>query len=66
MTVCFEEVFVLQSLHASKEPHSAENLLLKDGSLKMAYEFQVFHAIDVAQVACRLMVPKWIEDLKFH
>ena len=48
LTVCFEEVFVLQSLHASKEPHSAENHLLKDGSLKMAYEFQVFHAVDVA------------------
>jgi hypothetical protein len=48
LTVCFEEVFVLQSLHASKEPYSAEDLLLKDGGLKMANEFQVFYAVDVA------------------
>ena len=64
--MCFEDVFILKSLHSSKVPDSAEDFLLKDSSLKMAYEFQVFHAIDIAQVTCGLIVPERIEDLEFH
>jgi hypothetical protein len=59
-------MFILKSLHSSKGSDSAEDFLLKDSSLKMAYEFQVFHAIDIAQVTCSLIVPEWVEDLEFH
>jgi hypothetical protein len=29
-------------------------------------DLQIFHAVNIAQIASGLIVPEWVEDLKFH
>jgi hypothetical protein len=66
LAMCLRYVFILENGNTPKIPHGAKNLLLEDRSLKMAHDFQILHAIDVAQVTCGFIVLEWVKDLKFH
>jgi hypothetical protein len=58
------DVFVPEILHPAEEPHGAKDLLLEYSCLKMANDLQIFHAVNIAQIAGGLIVPEWGDDLK--
>ncbi len=66
LPMSLKDVFISEILLPAQEPNGPKNLLLEYGRLQMANDLQFLHAVNIAQVACGLIVPEWVEDLKFH